>query len=133
MDAECLFEQDTKTMMARTEVNLIHEILLSIGIPPNIQGYGYLVESMKLIMENPNILNSVTKGLYIDVAKQFHATPTSIERAMRYAILHAWKYGNKDFINEVFKHCIRSDKGSPTNTVFLSRLYYYISNMDNYK
>ena len=115
------------------EVNLIHELLLSIGVPPNINGYSYLVSSLTLILEKPEYLHSVTKGLYIDIAKQYHTTPTSVERSMRFAITNAWKYGNPEFIQGIFRNCVRSDKGNPTNSVFLSRLYYYISNMEYYK
>lgn len=138
MDAVCLLTQDApqknlKKAAIRSEVNLIHELLLSIGIPPNIHGYIYLAASLELVLDNPEYLHSVTKGLYIDIAKQFHTTPANVERSMRFAITNAWRYGDKEFINGIFRNCVRADKGSPTNTVFLSRLFYYITNLEYYK
>ena len=39
----------------------ISEIFISIGIPPHIKGYGYLREGIKMTVESPYIINSVTK------------------------------------------------------------------------
>lgn len=60
-----------KPALFRVESNIIHDILLSIGIPPNLLGYMYLVEAMQMILLNPLYLQSVTKGLYIDIAKKY--------------------------------------------------------------
>ena len=128
MDTVCLNYEKAKPTMGQ-----LHEILLSIGIPPNIHGYSYIVHSLELIIEDPQAMYSVTKGLYIDVAKKFGTKPTSVERSIRFAIGSAWKYGNQEFIHSIFKSCIRPYKKAPSNSVFLSRLYYYIMNMENYK
>ena len=128
MDTVCLRYEEIRPTMGQ-----LHEILLSIGIPPNIHGYSYIVYSLELIMEDPQAMYSVTKGLYIDVAKKFNTKPTSVERSIRFAIGSAWKYGNQEFIHSIFKSCIRPSKSAPSNSVFLSRLYYYIMNMENNK
>lgn len=128
MDTVCLSYENVKPTMGQ-----LHEILLSIGIPPNIHGYSYIAYSLELIMEDPQAMYSVTKGLYIDVAKRFGTKPTSVERSIRFAIGSAWKYGNQEFIHNIFKSCVRPTKKAPSNSVFLSRLYYYIMNMENYK
>ena len=139
MDATCLisFNQEQLTKKTKSsnvlETNHMHELLLSIGIPPNINGYSYIQFSLELILQKPEYLRSVTKGLYIDVAKHFHTTPASVERSMRFAIVNTWKYGNPEFIHNIFKNCVRSDKGSPTNTVFLAALYYYIISIGYYQ
>ena len=106
----------------------LHKLLLSIGVPPNIYGYGYIIRSIELILRNPEYMHYITKGLYIDVAKDFHATPTRVERAIRHAINAAWINNcDDDFMNQIFQNCIRPNRKVPSNSVFLSRLYYYIT------
>ena len=107
----------------------LHKLLLAIGVPPNIYGYGYIIHSIELILRNPEYIHYITKGLYIDVAKAFHATPTGVERAIRHAINAAWLNNcDEEFIHNIFQNCIRPNKKVPSNSVFLSRLYYYITN-----
>ena len=107
----------------------LHKLLLAIGVPPNVYGYGYIIRSIELILMNPEYMHYITKGLYIDVAKDFHATPTGVERAIRHAINTAWLNNcNEEFIHNMFQNCIRPNKKVPSNSVFLSRLYYYITN-----
>ncbi|MGN0165401.1 MAG: sporulation initiation factor Spo0A C-terminal domain-containing protein [Lachnospiraceae bacterium] len=111
----------------------LHEILLRIGMPPNLYGYSYIVYSMELILQNPEYLHSITKRLYIDVAKQFNTTPSRVERAIRHAISATWLYGNTDYIHKIFKNCVRSDKRTPTNSLFLARLFYYMQIVREYE
>ena len=107
----------------------LHKLVLTIGVPPNIYGYSYIIRSIELILNNPEYMHYITKGLYIDVAKDFHATPSRVERSIRHAINTAWNNNcNDTFVNEVFQNCIRPNKKVPSNSVFLSRLYYYIIN-----
>lgn len=122
-----------KPVLFRVESNIIHDILLSIGIPPNLLGYMYLVEAMQMILLNPLYLQSVTKGLYIDIAKKYGTKPQRVERAIRHAINTAWLIGNVEYIDHIFKNCVNPNKGVPTNSLFLARLYFYISNMENSK
>ena len=105
----------------------LHKLLLKIGIPPNIYGYSYILRSIELILQNPEYMHYITKGLYIDVAKEFHATPSRVERAIRHAISSAWANGNQEFMTQIFQNCIRPNRRVPSNSVFLSRLYYYIT------
>lgn len=105
----------------------IHKLLLKIGVPPNVYGYSYILHSIELILKNPEYMHYITKGLYIDVAKEFHATPSRVERAIRHAISVAWANGNREFVEHIFQNCIRPNRRVPSNSVFLSRLYYYIT------
>lgn len=102
----------------------IHDLLLSIGIPPNIYGYSYITYAEELLLteEHP----PVPKGLYLDIAKHYHTTPSRVERAIRHAISVAWLHGDMDTIDYIFANCVKPDKDVPTNSVFLFRLFYYI-------
>lgn len=110
----------------RFMTNPIHELLLSIGIPPNIYGYAYTAYAIELLLMDEEYQHYITKGLYVDIATKFNTTPSRVERAIRHAISVAWLHGNINLINYIFKNCVRPDKSVPTNSVFLSRLFYYI-------
>ncbi len=113
-----IYEVDSKQM---------HDLLLSIGVPPNIYGYTHILTALQLIMTDPGYLHSVTKGLYIDVASANRTTPSSVERSIRHAISMAWKNGNPKFKN-LFKYSMKIDVKAPSNSVFLARLYFHLIN-----
>ena len=98
----------------------ISEIFISIGIPPHIKGYGYLREGIKMTIERPYIINSVTKELYPTIAKRFDTTPSKVERAIRHAIEVAWNRGRIDAINAIFGARIYLGSEKPTNSEFIA-------------
>ena len=108
----------------------IHNVLLRIGVPTNLLGYGYITYAIELLLTDPSKMHAITKELYVDIAVRFRSTPSRVERAIRNAISVTWLYGNLEFITHLFMNCIRADKGVPTNSLFLSRIYYFISNME---
>lgn len=128
MNAMRIEKSDVVPLPVNTDI--YHKLLLHIGIPPHVLGYEYIICALELIAQNPDLLHNVTKGLYIDIAIKQSSTPTRVERAIRHAISAAWLYGDINFTNELFQHSVRPDKGTPTNSMFLARLYYYIRNKE---
>ncbi len=98
----------------------ISEIFVSIGIPPHIKGYAYLREGIKLTIEKPYVINSVTKELYPTVAKKFSTSASKVERAIRHAIEVAWNRGRIDAINAIFGARIYLGTEKPTNSEFIA-------------
>ena len=49
-------------------------------------------------VREPEILNSITKKLYPDVAELYTTTPSRVERAIRHAIEVAWDRGDIDVL-----------------------------------
>lgn len=98
----------------------ISEIFISIGIPPHIKGYSYLREGIKMTIENPYIINSVTKELYPSIARKFDTTASKVERAIRHAIEVAWNRGRIDAINAIFGARIYLGAEKPTNSEFVA-------------
>lgn len=98
----------------------ISEIFISIGIPPHIKGYSYLREGIKMTIQQPYIINSVTKELYPSIAKVFSTTPSKVERAIRHAIEVAWNRGRIDAINAIFGARIYLGTEKPTNSEFIA-------------
>ena len=98
----------------------ISDIFISIGIPPHIKGYAYLREGIRLTVENPFIINSVTKELYPRIAYAFDTSASKVERAIRHAIEVAWNRGRIDAINAVFGTRIYLGVEKPTNSEFIA-------------
>ena len=101
---------------------IITDILHQIGVPAHIKGYRYVREAIKLTVENPEMLNSVTKILYPTVAKSFKSTSSRVERAIRHGIETAWDRGDIDVLNSYFGYTIQTDRGKPTNSEFIAMI-----------
>ena len=100
----------------------ITEILHQIGVPAHIKGYHYLRDSIKMSIENPDIINAVTKKLYPAVAEHFESTPSRVERAIRHAIEVAWDRGDVEVLNSYFGYTIHNSRGKPTNSEFIAMI-----------
>lgn len=100
----------------------ITEILHQIGVPAHIKGYQYVREAIRLTVENPDMINSVTKILYPTVAKGYKSTASRVERAIRHAIEVAWDRGDVDVLNSYFGYTIQSQRGKPTNSEFVAMI-----------
>lgn len=93
----------------------ISNIFISIGIPANIKGYQFLREAVKLAVEEPDIIGSITKRLYPTIAERFETSSSKVERGMRHAIEVAWNRGKIENINTLFGLKIYSQNDKPTN------------------
>lgn len=98
----------------------ISGIFISIGIPPHIKGYGYLREGIKMAVEEPSIINNVTKQLYPKIAEKFNTTASKVERAIRHSIEVAWNRQRVDAINAVFGVRVYIGTDKPTNSEFIA-------------
>lgn len=98
----------------------ISEIFISIGIPPHIKGYAYLREAIKITVNQPHVINAVTKELYPGVAKMHDTTASKVERAIRHAIEVAWNRGRIDAINAIFGTRVYLGTEKPTNSEFIA-------------
>ena len=65
---------------------MIHDI----GVPAHIRGYQYLREAIQMSVKDMDMLGSITKTLYPEIAKKYETTPSRVERAIRHAIEVAW-------------------------------------------
>ena len=96
--------------------NTIHEI----GVPAHIKGYQYLRQAIIIAVEDMDVINSITKVLYPQVAKCFGTTPSRVERAIRHAIEVAWDRGDLETLQKYFGYTVSNSKGKPTNSEFIA-------------
>ncbi len=106
--------------MNRSMDEKIANIFISVGIPAHIKGYSFLREAIKMAIDNPDIINSITKKLYPDVAERFDTSASKVERAIRHAIEVAWNKGKIENINNLFGIKVYSSNEKPTNGEFIA-------------
>ena len=97
-------------------------MLLDIGVPEHIKGHRYLVRAIRLAVQDPELVEAITKGLYPAVAQAFNATPSRVERAIRHAIEIALNRCDLDTLNRYFGNTMSPSKGKPTNGEFIARI-----------
>jgi len=97
-------------------------LFLTIGIPAHIKGYQYLRYGIKLVIDQPDMINRITKELYPTIAKHFGTSASKVERAIRHAIEVAWNRGRVDTLNRAFGCRVCTPEDKPTNGEFIAML-----------
>ena len=98
----------------------ITNLFLTLGIPAHIKGYQYLREAVRMVMENHDVINRITKQLYPGIARKFDTSASKVERAMRHAIEVAWTRGRLDAVNQMYGYRVFSREDKPTNGEFIA-------------
>ena len=101
---------------------IVSDIMHELGVPAHIKGYQYLRDAIILSVNQPEMMNSVTKVLYPTVAKNFETTSSRVERAIRHAIEVAWDRGDIDVLSSYFGYTIQNSRGKPTNSEFIAMI-----------
>jgi len=109
--------------LERMVTAIIHEV----GVPAHIKGYQYVREAIMLTVEDMDVINSVTKVLYPEVARHFGTTASRVERAIRHAIEVAWDRGDLETLQKFFGYTVSNAKGKPTNSEFIAMIADRIS------
>lgn len=113
-------EANIKAVKNKPLEEKITNIFITVGIPAHIKGYQYLREAIKMAIENPDIINSITKKLYPAIAEKFETSASKVERAIRHAIEVAWNRGKIENINSVFQIKVYDSNEKPTNGEFIA-------------
>ena len=101
-----------------TVTDIIHEV----GVPAHIKGYHYVRDAIIMAVEDPEIINAVTKRLYPTIAQKYSTTASRVERAIRHAIEVAWDRGDLDVLNSYFGFTVNNQRGKPTNSEFIAMI-----------
>ena len=100
----------------------VSDLLLALGIPTKLKGYGYLREAILLMAEDPT--QSITKVLYPGVAaiykkENLRIDAKHVERSIRSAIENAWDRRDEALWRMYFG---TDGTGRPSNGTFITRL-----------
>lgn len=100
----------------------IQIILRRLGICTTYKGYKAAVLAINLALEDENRLNSVTKGIYSEVARQLGSTATAVEKNLRTVVMRAWKLNPTDLERMAGYHL----EYAPSVSEFLDIIFNYI-------
>ena len=100
----------------------VTKLLLSLGVPAHLKGYHYLRSAILRSEQDIEVVSSVTKLLYPDVAREYNTSVQKVERAIRNAIEISWMRGNIESMEEMFGFSAHSGKGRPTNSEYIARV-----------
>ena len=122
VEAERTFYKILHYNNADTAYKRITHLLHEMGVPAHLSGYGYLRDAVCMVIENPILINNMTKQVYPALAARSGKTPASVEKAIRTAVEVSWNRGKAELLEEVFGFTVNSQKGKPTNTEYIAML-----------
>ena len=112
-----------KTMQEKLNLQeKVTHIMHDLGVPAHIKGYHYIRDAILMVIDDLDMINSITKLLYPSIAKKYKTTSSRVERAIRHAIEVAWGRGQIEVIDEIFGYTISNGKGKPTNSEFIAMI-----------
>ncbi|TCL59461.1 sporulation initiation factor Spo0A-like protein [Kineothrix alysoides] len=100
----------------------VTKIMLDMGVPAHLKGYHYLRAAIIIAKKDMEVVGSVTKLLYPEIAKQFKTTDQKVERAIRNAIEVSWMRGNPETFEELFGYSILTGQTRPTNSEYIAQI-----------
>ena len=112
----------TRSALAYDPEYLVRQLLVELGAPDHLVGHPYAVEAILLVVEKRTIINSITFGLYPQLAAKFNTTAARVERAIRHLVEVTWTRGDLEVLNRYFGNTVNAVKGKPTNGEFIARL-----------
>ena len=119
-------EMDTEKKQDMETKRRVTELMLELGMPAHLRGYHYLREAILLSMEDMELVGSITKLLYPEIAKMFQTTNIKVKRAIRSVIEIGWERGNEEMFEEIFGYSKMCGKTRPTNSEFVLGVADYI-------
>lgn len=114
------------TVTSRELEQAISGFMLELGIPAHLRGYQYLRSAVEMCAEDMELVGSVTKLLYPDLAKRHKTTDQKIERAIRNAIEVSWERGNGVLFEALFGYDNSGEYNRPTNSEYIAAVADYI-------
>lgn len=106
-------------------------LLKKVGVTPANRGWKYLTEAVKMVVEDNDVVDGITKRLYPDVAKKCKTTAHAVERAIRCSILKAFDNMPTDMIYAVFGNSLSDEYRTATNSEFITTLAEIVTTEPN--
>ena len=105
----------------------VTKVMIEMGVPAHLKGYQYLRSSIMMAEEDMEVVGSVTKLLYPEIAKRYKTTEQKVERAIRNAIEVSWVRGNADTFEDLFGYSFLTGNTRPTNSEYIAQIADKIS------
>ena len=123
---------DINTLAKPETGQVISALMLELGIPAHLKGYQYLRTAVSRCVEDMELIGSVTKLLYPDLAKKYSTTDQKIERAIRNAIEVSWERGNTELFEKLFGYSNSAGHSRPTNSEYIASVADYVRLEEGY-
>ncbi len=117
---------EDSTVTSRELEQAISGFMLELGIPAHLRGYQYLRSAVEMCVGDMELVGSVTKLLYPDLARMHKTTDQKIERAIRNAIEVSWERGNGILFEELFGYNNSEEYSRPTNSEYIAAVADHI-------
>lgn len=98
------------------------DILLKLGITPDIKGFNYIIDLVEMI--NNDEVTKITVA-YAVAGKKNGDSGSKVERAIRHAISKI-NITTKEFAEHIGANVVRANDGNITNSAFLYTLAYRV-------
>lgn len=120
--------QEKQTASVDDLTKQIHKVLMDLGVPTGIMGHKYLVDAIRLAVEDPTSVRHMTKegGTYAVVAEMNKTIPMRAERAIRHGIEEGLRRTDCDVVQKYFGGTVHLNKGKPTNREYITALAQYL-------
>lgn len=79
----------------------ISKTLCELGVPAHIKGFQYLHAVISLIIADEDLINTIAKDWYRQVAEAFNTLPSRVDRAIQHAKETAFEKSNPDALQKV--------------------------------
>ena len=114
--------RESQNRRVQTLDERLGSLFLTMGIPAHIKGYQFLRQAVKMVLEDPDQINRITKELYPGIARYFGTSASKVERAIRHAIEVAWNRGRVETLNTAFGCRVCTPEDKPTNGEFIAMI-----------
>ena len=105
-DSRIILNSGIESDQART---YIHNYIIALGISSKLIGCSYLTDAVLFAKQDNMLIRNLSKGLYLEISRLMHTTPSCVERSIRNAISTA--YANRK-LPDSFLQC-------PSNKEFI--------------
>ena len=110
-------------MSKRGRLEIIEDVIRSIGFGGTYQGLRSMVYAVDLAYHDPDMLNAVTKELYPAVAKRCHNKSKNVERNLRTAVSVCWDRGDRELLSKMAGFTLRE---KPSTGEVIDYIVHYI-------
>lgn len=104
----------------------IKKTLRMLGVKTSNCGYSYIAHGVVLTLGDESYLEHITKGLYVDIARQFRTSPGCVERDIRTAVESIWRTEDRELLAKICGGTPGMRR--PPNGKFFEMMHGYFSN-----
>ena len=102
--------------------DVIYSVFSEIGIPDHIKGHGYAACAVRLVVEDPKLIDNITGKLYPAVAEEFDTLSKQVEAGIRHAVEIMFERIDEKTLKKYFGNTINPETGKVTNGEFIARI-----------